>query len=156
MHLNIMRGSGPLWKLFSVSLLQVFKVKGDGSLDVGRIFFNLTDRRDLTSGGHPGLFDGLSVDNNGNLWSSMPGGMLVINQNGDALGKFETRTKTANVVFGDDQKVYIAAHQHIIEVQTKVSGALPLRRLKEHLWGSLSSRNLCLVFCISRDNSGER
>jgi len=75
-----------------------FKVKEDGTLDKGRVFFDATK---WVGKEKPGLPDGLKVDREGNLFATGPGGVLVFAPDGTHLGTINTGVPTANCAFGE-------------------------------------------------------
>ncbi len=101
--------------------LVAYDVKADGTLANGRTFF---DAQPLLKDGNRGLVDGLKVDRAGNVWSSGPGGILVISPAGKLLGRINTGQATANCNWGDDGSVlYITADMFLLRVRTKTKGA---------------------------------
>lgn len=98
-----------------------FDVQPDGSIANGRTFF---DAQPLRKDGAKGLVDGLKVDRGGNVWSSGPGGILVISPEGKLLGRLNTGVATANCNWGDDgSTLYITADMFLVRVRTKTTGA---------------------------------
>lgn len=98
-----------------------YEVKADGTLGLERTFF---DAQPLLKGAEKGLVDGLKVDREGNVWSSGPGGILVISAGGKLLGRLNTGQSTANCNWGDDGSVlYITADMFLLRVTTKTKGA---------------------------------
>lgn len=94
-----------------------YPVLPDGTTSPGRIFF---DAGALQKEGLPGLPDGLRVDVQGNVFSTGPGGVLVISPEGKLLGRIDTTQPTANCGWGDDGSVlYITANNYLCRVQTK-------------------------------------
>ncbi|MEN9401788.1 MAG: Gluconolactonase precursor [Verrucomicrobiota bacterium] len=102
--------------------IKAFTLKADGSVAASRIFF---DGSALMKAGRHGGFDGLRVDAEGNLWTSGPGGVLVISPDGRHLGSILTGRATANCAFGDadHQTLYITADEALLRVRTLVKGA---------------------------------
>jgi gluconolactonase len=98
-----------------------YDVKGDGTLANERTFF---DAQPLLKDGNRGLVDGLKIDRAGNVWSSGPGGILVISPAGMLLGRINTGQPTANCNWGDDgSTLYITANMFLVRVKTKTKGA---------------------------------
>ena len=73
--------------------------------------------------GLKGAPDGLKVDNKGNVFTTGPGGLLVISPKGKVLGRIETGQATANCAFGDDgSTLYITADMYLLRIKTKTKG----------------------------------
>lgn len=101
--------------------LQAFDVQSDGTLTNERLFF---DARPLSKPDAPGSCDGLKVDREGNVWTSGPGGILVITPAGKLIGRINTGVPTANCGWGGDGSVlYITANNRLLRVHTKTKGA---------------------------------
>ena len=98
-----------------------FDVTADGSIRNERTFF---DAQPLLKGNDRGLVDGLKIDRDGNVWSTGPGGVLVISPEGKLLGRVNTGQATANCNWGDDgSTLYITAHMFLLRIRTKTKGA---------------------------------
>ena len=68
--------------------------------------------------------DGMKIDRSGNVWSSGPGGILVISRSGKLLGRLNTGQATSNCNWGDDGgTLYITAHMFLLRIRTKTMGA---------------------------------
>ncbi len=101
-------------------IIRVFSLKADGTADEGQVFF---DARKLAQSGRPGMPDGLKVDALGNLWSTGPGGVLIISPTGEHLGTLMTGEPTANCNWGEDGTVlYITSNHSLLRIQTRVRG----------------------------------
>src|SRR5687768_3425786 len=97
-----------------------FDVMADGTIAKERTFF---DAQPLLKGDDKGLVDGLKLDRDGNVWSSGPGGILVISPEGKLLGRLNTGQATANCNWGDDgSTLYITAHMFLVRVKTNTKG----------------------------------
>jgi gluconolactonase len=98
-----------------------YDVKADGTIGAERTFF---DAQPLLKDGNKGLVDGLKIDRDGNVWSSGPGGVLVLSPAGKLLGRLNTGQATANCNWGDDgSTLYITAHSFLVRVKTRTKGA---------------------------------
>jgi gluconolactonase len=98
-----------------------FDVRADGMIANERTFF---DAQPLLKGADKGLVDGLKIDRDGNVWSSGPGGILVISPAGKLLGRLNTGQATANCNWGEDgSTLYITAHSFLLRIKTKTKGA---------------------------------
>lgn len=100
-----------------------YALNADGTVASSRIFFNGTELMARTKRG--GGFDGLRVDAKGNIWTSGPGGILIISPEGKHLGSILTNRPTANCAFGDadHQTLYITSNESLLRVRTNVKGA---------------------------------
>ena len=100
--------------------LMAYPVLADGKVGKGKIFFDATP---MVKQGLKGLPDGLKIDKKGNIFTTGPGGILVISPLGKLLGKIETGEATANCAFGNDGSVlYITADMFLLRIQTKTIG----------------------------------
>ena len=85
-----------------------------------RLFYNA---KPLVAPDHKGLPDGMKVDTDGNVWSTGPGGVLVLNKEGKLLGSILTGQPTGNCCFGGKgSDLYITANMFLLRVKTKVKG----------------------------------
>ena len=91
------------------------------SVTDGRVLFNA---QPLKSPERKGGCDGLKVDTNGNIWTSGPGGILIINPQGKHLGTILTGQATANCAWGGPEKdtLYITADMFLLRVKTAAKG----------------------------------
>lgn len=103
--------------------VKAYALNADGSVASSRIFFDGTDLIKRT--GRRGGFDGLKVDAHGNVWTTGPGGVLIISPEGKHLGSILTGRATANCAFGDADHMtfYMTADEALLRVRTKVKGA---------------------------------
>lgn len=104
----------PIWKAFDV--------KPDGTIANGRVLFNAQEAG-LTGMGGP---DGFEVAADGSIWSSGPGGVVVISPQGKLLGRIEPQTNQnlSNTAFGgaDGSYLYMTNDNFILRVKTKTKG----------------------------------
>lgn len=93
----------------------------DGAARNGRVVFNA---QSLKTAERKGGCDGMKVDTNGNLWTTGPGGVLVLNKDGQHLGTILTGQATANCAFGgaDRGTLYITADMFLLRVKTLAKG----------------------------------
>jgi gluconolactonase len=98
-----------------------YDVMGDGALANGRTFF---DAQPLKKPDMKGGCDGLKVDKDGNVWTTGPGGVLIVSSAGKLLGRINTGQPTANCNWGDDgSTLYITANMFLLRVKTLTKGA---------------------------------
>jgi gluconolactonase len=101
------------------ALWKVFDVRDDGTLEKGRVFFDVTSWVKTK----PGLPDGLKVDQHGNLFATGPGGVHVFSPEGTLLGSIDTGERTANCNWGEDgTTLYITADMYLCRIKTKTKG----------------------------------
>lgn len=101
------------------AIWMAFPVKDDGTLRSGKVFFDATK----WVGMKKGLPDGLKVDQQGNLFATGPGGILLFAPDGTHLGTLNTQVPTANCAWGDDGTVlYITADSNLCRVRTTTKG----------------------------------
>lgn len=101
--------------------VMAYDVRPDGGIANPRVFFNA---QPLRAPGLRGGCDGLKVDREGNVWTTGPGGVLVISRDGRLLGRLNTFEPTANCAWGDDgSTLYITANYFLVRVRTLTKGA---------------------------------
>jgi sugar lactone lactonase YvrE len=74
--------------------IRVFDVKSDGTLENGQLFAELKDPS------KKGVPDGMKVDQEGNVYSTGPGGIWVFSPSGNLLGILEVPEVAANLAWG--------------------------------------------------------
>ena len=114
LYVGSTEGKEPFIKAYALNL--------DGTVVSSRIFF---DGAALMKAGRGGGFDGMKVDAHGNIWTTGPGGVLIIGPEGKHLGTILTGRPTANCAFGDadHMTLYITSNESLLRVRTKVKGA---------------------------------
>jgi gluconolactonase len=101
--------------------IMAFDVTADGTLTNERMFF---DGRPLIKPDAPGSCDGMKIDHEGNLWTSGPGGILIITPTGKVIGRLNTGVPTANCGWGEDgSTLYITANHALLRLKTRTKGA---------------------------------
>lgn len=94
-----------------------YKVMQDGTLSEGKVFFNFNQTDE------PEAIDGIKVDKEGYIFVSAPGGIWVLNPEGELLGKIIGPERPANMAWGDDGKtLYLTAHSGLYKIHTKNGG----------------------------------
>jgi gluconolactonase len=101
--------------------VMAYDLQDDGTAKNGRVFFNA---QPLKSAERKGGCDGMKVDANGNIWTTGPGGVLIISKDGKHLGSILTGQATANCAFGgaDHSTLYITADMFLLRVKTLAKG----------------------------------
>jgi gluconolactonase len=103
----------------NAAIWRVFDVKGDGTIENGRILLDVT----TLGKSRRGLPDGMKIDTAGNLFATGPGGVLVITPQGKHLGTIMTGQATSNCAFGDDGRtLYMTADDYLMRVKLKTKG----------------------------------
>lgn len=105
----------PVWIAYALDAM--------GKVQSRRVFADATD---LVATGVPGLPDGMAVANDGTLFASAPGGVLVFAPDGRRLGRIETGGPVSNVAFGGDgHDLYMTSGSILARVRVRASGRLP-------------------------------
>ncbi len=100
-------------------IIKAFPVQTDGTLGAGHIFHDFTQLCKQ----YPGLPDGLKVDQHGNLFATGPGGVNILSDKGEMLGRIHIGRPTANCAWGQDgSMLYITASDLLCRIQTKTLG----------------------------------
>lgn len=98
-----------------------YDVKSDCTLTNGRLFFDMTNV--------PGddALDGLKVDQQGNVYSTGPGGLWIISPAGKQLGLIKGPEDPHNMAWGDDdaKTLYITASTGIYRMRMNIAGVRP-------------------------------
>lgn len=86
----------------------------------GRVLFDATE---MVKKGLKGLPDGLKTDKQGNIFTTGPGGVLILNSKGKLLGRIDTDQPTSNCNWGDDGSyLYMTANNFLCRIKTKTIG----------------------------------
>lgn len=103
--------SDPVWRTFAVG--------NDGELQLEGVFFDASQWIDKL----PGSPDGMTVDRNGIVWATGPGGVQVISPEGQLLGRINTGERTSNCTFGDDgQTLFMTVDSYLCRIRTLARG----------------------------------
>ena len=96
-----------------------YRVQPDGTVTEPKVLY------DATSDPRPGSPDGMKVDQEGNIYSTGPGGVWIFSPEGKPLGTILIGEKSANVTWaGPDRKtLYITASSSIYRVHLNIAGA---------------------------------
>lgn len=102
----------PVWMAYALD--------AQGNVTSKRVF---ADASDLMGEGIPGLPDGMAVAEDGRLFATGPGGVLVFDPDGKRLGRIETGTAISNCAFGDDgHTLYMSSHTLVARIRLKANG----------------------------------
>lgn len=103
------------------SIWMAYPLDADGNAGKGKLLYDATP---MGKRGVPGLPDGLKIDRDGNLWSSGPGGMLIISPAGKLLGRIEMGELTSNCAWGNDgATLYMTVDGYVCRIKTNTKGA---------------------------------
>ena len=94
----------------------VYERDENGLLINGKLFFDATDKTKSVKG----VPDGLKVHENGWVFASGPGGILIFTPEGDHLGTILTNEATSNCAFNTDySELFITADDYLLRVKLK-------------------------------------
>jgi gluconolactonase len=100
-------------------IIMAFPLNADGTLGPGREFFSAKS----VTGKEPGACDGMCVDQHGNVFATIPGGVAIISPEGKQLGLLATGDRTANCEFGEDGSIlFICANHRLLAIRTSTKG----------------------------------
>ena len=101
----------------SRSHIRAFDVSPDGNLSNGHVFIDMQSSEE-------GVPDGMKVDQKGNIYSTGPGGLWVIDPSGKRLGRIVLPELPANLAWGDEdwRTLYITARSSIYRLRLAVPG----------------------------------
>jgi len=102
----------------SRSHIRAFDVSPDGNLGNGQVLIDMQSSE-------TGAPDGMKVDEKGNIYCTGPGGLWVIDSNGQCLGRIMLPALPANLAWGDTDRrtLYITARSSIYRLRLAVPGA---------------------------------
>jgi gluconolactonase len=102
----------PVWMAYSLD--------AQGKVVGKRVF---ADASDLLGEGVPGLPDGMAVSDDGRIFATAPGGVLVFDAGGKRLGRIETGSAVSNCAFGDDgSTLYMTSHTFVARIRVNATG----------------------------------
>jgi gluconolactonase len=103
------------------AIIMAYSLDAAGNVTGKKLFHDATD---LVGEKSPGLPDGLAVASDGTIFTSGPGGILVLSKEGKRLGRISDGKPTANCKFGDDGKtLYLTSKDMLARIRLNVSGA---------------------------------
>jgi gluconolactonase len=93
-----------------------YPVQPNGNITNGQIFFDATTLVKTEKG----LPDGLKVNQNGYLFATGPGGVLIFDKNARHLGTIRTERAASNCAFDTDETtLFITADDYLLRVKLK-------------------------------------
>lgn len=127
LYINNTYDSDPSWNITTDkgNYIWAYDVKEDGTITNGRQFAELyltgqeLDRKSKSSGA-----DGMTIDEQGNLYVATYKGVQIFNSKGDFTGIINLPTYPTNLCFGgkDFKTLYIVSHDKVYSVRTNVRG----------------------------------
>lgn len=95
-----------------------YRVKPDGTLTDAHLFY------DATSDPRPGSPDGMKIDEQGNVYSTGPGGVWIFTPEGKPLGTINVSEKTSNLAWAglDRKTLYITASSSVYRIRLNIAG----------------------------------
>ncbi len=103
------------------AIIMAYSLDAGGNVTGKKLFHDATD---LVGDQSPGLPDGLTVASDGTIFTSGPGGILVLSKDGKRLGRISDGKPTANCKFGDDGKtLYLTSKDMLARIRLNVTGA---------------------------------
>ena len=94
-------------------VIMKYKITDDGVKNP-ELFFDgsVLSKKDI------GLFDGLKVHPSGTIFATGPGGVLLINKEGNHIGTIRTKVRSANCAFDDKfEYLYMTSHQYLTRIR---------------------------------------
>ncbi|MEP6908185.1 MAG: SMP-30/gluconolactonase/LRE family protein [Pseudoxanthomonas sp.] len=102
----------PIWMAYSLDAQ---------AMVTGKRLFG--DASDLLDKKLPGLPDGMAISEEGNIFATAPGGILVMDATGKRLGRIETGGAISNCAFGDDgSMLYMTSHTLVSRIRVNARG----------------------------------
>jgi gluconolactonase len=103
------------------AIINAYSLDQAGNVTGKKLFHDTTD---LVSKDAPGAPDGLTVAADGTVFTSGPGGVLVISKDGKRLGRIWDGKQTANCAFGDDGRtLYMTSSNFVARIRVNLKGA---------------------------------
>lgn len=98
-----------------------YEVHPDGTLSNGQVFL------DATSEGGEDAWDGMKIDQQGNMYASGPGGLWIISPEGKHLGTIVGPEHPHNIAWGDEdgKTLYLCAKTGLYRIRLNVPGIRP-------------------------------
>lgn len=96
----------------------IYKYRLDQNGDIldGGVFFDFKPLLDRGPGGP----DGFKVDSNGNIYTSGPGGVWIINQEGEPLARLITENRVSNCALSKDEKtLFVTNTDKVLKIKLK-------------------------------------
>jgi gluconolactonase len=98
-----------------------YEVQSGGTLANGKVFF------DATSEPGDDAWDGMKIDQQGNLYLAGPGGLWIVSPEGKRLGRIAGPENPHNIAWGDDdgKTLYLCAKSGLYRIRLNIPGIRP-------------------------------
>ena len=101
-------------------IIMAYALDRSGNVTGKKLFHDFSD---LVAAGAPGLPDGLAVATDGTLFSTGPGGVIVLSKEGKRIGRISNGKATANCKFGGDGRtLYLTSHDMLARIRLNIAG----------------------------------
>jgi gluconolactonase len=101
-------------------IMMAYSLDKAGNVTGKKLFHDFSD---LMAPDAPGLPDGLAVAKDGTIFTSGPGGIIVLSKDGKRLGRISDGKPTANCKFGDDGKtLYLTSQNMLARIRLNIEG----------------------------------
>lgn len=105
----------------SKPIIMAYTLDAKGNVTGSRVFHDFSD---LVGPKAPGLPDGLAVAADGTIFTTGPGGVIVLSKEGKRLGRISNGKATANCKFGEDGKtLFLTSHDTLARIRLNIAGA---------------------------------
>jgi gluconolactonase len=102
----------PIWMAYSMD--------NAGGIASAWVFADVSEE---VAAGMPGLPDGMTIDREGNLFATGPGGVHIFAADGRRLGRIDAGQPIANCTFGEDGRtLFLASTDRIARLRTLTGG----------------------------------
>jgi gluconolactonase len=102
------------------AILMAYSLDKSGNVTGKKLFHDFSD---LMKPDAPGLPDGLTVAKDGTIFTTGPGGVIVLSKEGKRLGRIWNGKATANCKFGDDGKtLYLTSSNMLARIRLNIAG----------------------------------
>jgi len=92
--------------------LYLYNILKDGTLEAKGIAFDFSP--------YGGGADGFTVDRKGNIYSSGPGGLWILNRNFEPIGRIRIPHPVSNCDLSDDEKtLYVTANHQVLRIRMR-------------------------------------
>lgn len=101
--------------------ITAYPIAANGKTGKGKVIF---DGSKTMKEGKYGVFDGMKVDKQGNIFAAGMNGVLILSPQGKPLGQIELGQFTSNCGWGDEDggTLYITSDMYLCKVRTKTGG----------------------------------